>query len=119
MKRRAKKISAGTGSVDPETLDRMKREIQSLSAHMAAAEAHNREREIYHAHKKQQREDIREGRRSRPFYLKKSQVKREVEREKVEKMGKRAREKREVRKRKREKGKEGRGMPRVRRVRDW
>ncbi len=90
----------------------------SLTSKLANSEAKTREREIRRAHKAKEREAIREGRKSQPYYLKKAEVRKEIEKERFEGLGKRAREKKEERRRKREKGREGRGLPRVRRERD-
>lgn len=68
-----------------------------------------------HAHKHQEREAIREGRKTQPYHLKRGEARKEVEREKLAGMAHKAREKRELRKRKREMGREGRDLPRVRR----
>ncbi|ERF69301.1 hypothetical protein EPUS_04006 [Endocarpon pusillum Z07020] len=103
---------------DPETIANLKRQIMSLSSKLANAETKTREREILRAHRAKEREAMREGRKTQPYYLKKGAVRKEIEKERFEGLGKRAREKKEERRRKREKGKEGRGLPRVRRDRD-
>lgn len=90
----------------------------SLTSKLTNSETKTREREILRAHRVKEREAIREGRKTQPYYLKKGAVRKEIEREKFEGLGKRAREKKEERRRKREKGREGRGLPRVRRQRD-
>ncbi len=100
---------------DPSTIAILKREIMSLSSKLATSEVKTREKEILRAHKVKEREAIREGRKSKPYYLKAGEVRKEIEREQTEGMGKRALEKRELRRRKREKGREGRDLPRVRR----
>lgn len=104
-----------SSAVDAEQIGRLKRQIQSLGSKVASSTARKREAELRRAHKQREREAIRDGRKTQPYYLKKGEVRKEVERERVESMGKRARDKKELRKRKREKGKEGRGLPRVRR----
>lgn len=101
--------------VDPSTTATLKREIMSLTSKLATSESKTREKEILRAHKAKEREAIREGRKSQPYYLKRGDVKKEMEREKTEGMGKRARDKRDMRRQKREKGREGRDLPRVRR----
>ncbi len=106
------------GASDPETIARLKRQIMSLSSKLATSEIKTREREIRRAHKAKEREAIRAGRKSQPYYLKKGEVRKEVEQERTAGLGKRAREKKEERRRKREKGRDGRGLPRVRRERD-
>ncbi len=102
--------------MDPEAIADLKRQIQSLTSKIASSSAKSRETEILRAHKQKEREAIREGRKSQPYYLKKGEVRKQVERQGVEALGKRAREKKELRKRKREKGREGRGLPRARRA---
>jgi ribosomal RNA-processing protein 36 len=101
---------------NPDQIAALKREIQSLSSKLSTSSAKMREREILRAHKQKEREALREGRKQTPYHLKRREVRKEIERERVEGMGTKAREKREVRRRKREKGKEGRGLPRVRRT---
>jgi ribosomal RNA-processing protein 36 len=115
-KKKRGSASAAPPPADPETIANLKREIMSLTSKLATSETKNREAEILRAHKQKEREAIREGRKSQPYYLKRGEVKREIEKEKTEGMGKQAREKREMRRGKREKGKEGRDLPRVRRA---
>ena len=89
----------------------------SLDSKMRAAEAQQRERDIVKRHKQKEKEAIKSGQKSKPYFLKRSDIKREALAEKFDSMGKKARDKAMERKRKRVKGKESKGMPRVRRER--
>lgn len=112
---RQKPSKGSAPAADPETIATLKREINSLTAKLRSSETKSREREILRAHRRKEKEAIREGRKTRPFHLKKAEVRKEIERERTEGMGKRAREKRDLRRQKRDKGREGRGLPRFRR----
>lgn len=104
-------------SKTPEDAAALKRQLMSLESKLRRAEALNREKEILRKHKREEREAIKSGAKERPYYLKKSDVKKEVLTQRFEGMSKKARDKAVERKRKRVKGKESRDMPRVRRER--
>lgn len=104
-------------SKDPSSTASLKAQLMSQESKLRRAEALNREKEILRKHKREEREAIASGAKERPYYLKKSDVKREVLTQRFEGMSKKAREKAVERKRKRIKGKESRDMPRVRRER--
>jgi ribosomal RNA-processing protein 36 len=103
-------------SKDPDVIATLKRQVMSLDSKMRAAEAQQRERDIVKRHKQKEKEAIKSGQKSKPYFLKRSDIKREALAEKFDSMGKKARDKAMERKRKRVKGKESKGMPRVRRV---
>ena len=86
----------------------------SLESKIRAADAKQRENEILKRHKEKEKEAIRSGQKAKPYFLKKSDVKKEASAEKFNSMGKKARDKTSERKRKRVTGKESKGMPRVR-----
>ena len=102
---------------DPDVIANLKRQAMSLDSKMRSAEAKQREQEIVKRHKQQEREAIKSGQKSKPYFMKRSDVKKEALAEKFESMGKKARDKAMERKRKRVKGKEAKGMPKVRRER--
>lgn len=104
-------------SKDPDVIATLKRQAMSLDSKMRAAEAQQREKDILRRHKQKEKEAIKSGQKSKPYFLKRSDIKREALAEKFDSMGKRARDKAMERKRKRVKGKESKGMPRVRRGR--
>lgn len=99
----------------PEDIADTKRDIMSLSSKQRQAASRAKEREILQRHKREEKQAIREGRKSKPFFLKQSQVRKEIEEQRKEGMGKKAREKSERRKRKKEQGKEMKMMPMERR----
>ena len=103
---------------DPDQHAQLKRQIMSIEAKLRNAQFQRREAEILQEHKRKEREAIREGKKARPYYLKQSDLKKQIEQERQEAMGKRARDKSEKRKKKREKTKDSRDMPRVRRLVD-
>ncbi|KAK5944862.1 rRNA biogenesis protein rrp36 [Knufia obscura] len=103
---------------DPDQHDQLKRQIMSIESKLRNAQYQRREAEILQEHKKKEREAIREGKKARPYYLKQSELKKQIKQERQDAMGKRARDKSDKRKKKREKTKEARDMPRVRRFVD-
>lgn len=103
---------------DPDQQAQLKRQVMSLEAKLRNAQNQRREAEILQEHKRKEREAIREGKKARPYYLKQSDLKKQIEQERQDAMGKRARDKSDKRKKKREKTKEARDMPRVRRFID-
>lgn len=104
-------------SKDPDVIAALKRQVMSLDSKMRVAEAQQREREIVKRHKRKEKEAIKSGQKSKPYFLKRSDVKKEALAERFNSMGKKARDKAMERKRKRIKGKESKDMPRVRRGR--
>lgn len=89
----------------------MKRQIRSTGDRLRAIEDKKREQEIVAEHKKREKELIREGKKSTPYFLKKSDIKREMLKKKYEAMGSRERAKALERKRKKIAGKERKEMP--------
>ena len=100
---------------DPDVVTDLKRQVMSMESKIRNAEAQKRENEVKKKHKEKEKEALRTGQKSRPYYLKESDIKKQANEERLSGMGKRAREKSDKRRRKREKGKESRDMPRVRR----
>lgn len=94
----------------------LKKKLMSMESRVRNAAAKSKEREILAAHKAGEKQAIREGRKSRPYFLKKSEVKKKVELDRVEGMGKKQKETMEKRRRMREKKKEARDMPWARRM---
>lgn len=102
---------------DPEVVADLKRKAMSLESKVRNAEARQREIEVRKKHNVQEKEALRTGQKSKPYYLKDADVKRLAKEERLQSMGKKARDKAEKRRIKREKTKESRDMPRVRRER--
>lgn len=102
---------------DPHVIADLKRQVMSMEAKVRNAEARQKEEEIKKRHKEEEKEALRTGQKSRPYYLKEADVRKKVKEERLQSMSKGARDKAEKRRMKREKGKEARDMPRVRRER--
>ena len=100
---------------DPEVRDVMKRQLMSLDSKIRAVEVRQRKDEIIKRHKESEKVAIQRGQKSKPYFLKKSDIKHEISKQRFDGMSKKARNKSMERKRKRVKGKESKGMPRARR----
>jgi ribosomal RNA-processing protein 36 len=104
-------------SKTPDDAAALKRQLMSLESKLRRAEALNREKEVLRKYKQEERQAIKSGAKEKPYFLKKSDVKKEVLTQRFEGMSKKARDKAVERKRKRVKGKESRDMPWLRRER--
>lgn len=102
---------------DPDLAAELKRKVMSMQAKIRNVETRQKENEIRSKHKREQREALRSGQTSKPYYLKDSEVKKKIKEDTWNAMGKQARDKAEKRRQKREKGKDSKDMPRVRRAR--
>jgi ribosomal RNA-processing protein 36 len=100
---------------DPDTIAELKKRVMAIENRARAVEAKQRERDISKKHKEKEKEAIRSGEKSKPFFLKPGEVKKLAQQERLDSMGAKARDKALQRKRKREKSKESRNMPRARR----
>ena len=103
---------------DPDTVAELKRQVMSIESKVRLAEAKQQENEILKRHKQKEREAIKSGQKEKPYFLKRSELRKEALVQRFNSMGKKAREKVMDRKRKRMKGKDSKGMPRVRRERE-
>lgn len=93
----------------------LKRKVMSIESKVKSAQARQRENEIMQQHKRKEKEAIKSGQKSNPYYLREGEVKKMAEQERVGGMSKKARDKAAARKEKREKTKDSRDMPRARR----
>ncbi|KAF7591287.1 rRNA biogenesis protein rrp36 [Aspergillus hancockii] len=96
--------------------EELKREIRSTSDRLRAIENRRREDEILADHKKREKQLIREGKKSNPYYLKKSDLKKQVMLKKYENMNSKDRAKALERRRKKITSKERKEMPMERRM---
>jgi ribosomal RNA-processing protein 36 len=103
---------------DPDMVTELKRQVMSIESKVRLAEAKQQENEILKRHKQKEREAIKSGQKEKPYFLKQSELRRQVLVQRFNSLSKKAREKAMDRKRKRMKGKESKDMPRVRRERD-
>ncbi|KIV91045.1 hypothetical protein PV10_05630 [Exophiala mesophila] len=101
---------------DPKLVADLKRKVMSMEAKLKNVETRQKENEIRLKHKREQREALRSGQTSRPYYLKDSDIKKKIKEDTWNSMGKQARDKAEKRRQKREKGKDSKDMPRFRRT---
>ncbi|KAL4898537.1 rRNA biogenesis protein rrp36 [Aspergillus ambiguus] len=96
----------------------LKRSIRSMGDRLRAIENQKREKEILAEHKKKEKELIRQGKKSNPYYLKKSDLKKQVLLKKYENMNSKERMKALERRRKKVASKERKEMPMERRALD-
>lgn len=103
---------------DPRQKEELKRAITSAADRQRALDNRKREHQVLAEHKKRERDLIREGKKSQPYYLKKSDVKRETLVKKYESMGSKERARALERRRKKVAGKEKKDLPWGRRALD-
>lgn len=96
----------------------LKRQIRSATDQMRARASRKREQEVIADHKKREKQAIREGKKSTPYYLKNSDLKKQVIEKKYGEMGSRERSKALERRRKKMASKERKDMPMERRGMD-
>ncbi|KAL9112707.1 MAG: hypothetical protein Q9227_003010 [Pyrenula ochraceoflavens] len=96
---------------DPSARAQLSKEIMSLESKSRAAQAKSQADEIRRNHRQKEQEMIREGKKTKPYYLKDSDVKRQVQAKQAEGMGAKQREKRERKRRKKEAGRMMKSMP--------
>ncbi|PWY83001.1 DUF947-domain-containing protein [Aspergillus heteromorphus CBS 117.55] len=101
---------------NPEEKERLKQAIRSAQDRLKTMENRKREKEILADHKKREKQLIREGKKSTPYYMKKSELKKEVLLKKYESMNSKDRAKAMERKRKKTTAKERKEMPWERRA---
>jgi ribosomal RNA-processing protein 36 len=89
----------------------LKQQIRSAQDRMRAAANKKREMDVQAEHKKREKQMIREGKKATPYYLKKSDLKKQVLEKKFGEMGSRERGKALERRRKKMASKERKEMP--------
>jgi ribosomal RNA-processing protein 36 len=103
---------------DPTAKAELKKTLMSMENRRKAVEAADLERDIVRRHRKKEMELIREGKKERPWFLKKGDVRKEALVERFKGMKEKEREKFMARRRKRKASREKKGMPTMRRVAD-
>lgn len=98
-----------------EQKESLKRAVRSATDRMREVENRKREQRILADHKKQEKELIREGKKSNPYYMKKSDLKKQVLLHKYNEMNSKDRAKALERRRKKVAAKERLQMPEERR----
>ena len=100
---------------DPTRIASLKAEVMAYENRLRASASKQRERDVLQTHKKAEKEKIRTGQKTKPYYLKRGEVRKKVEEIRVEGMSGKAKEKMERNRAKRVKTRESRVMPRERR----
>lgn len=100
---------------DPDQKEELKRAVRSTTDRLRESEKRKREQKILAEHKKREKQMIREGKKSTPYYMKKSDLKKEVLLSKYGEMNARDRSKALERRRKKTASKERLQMPSQRR----
>jgi ribosomal RNA-processing protein 36 len=113
QQKRGKKNKKGT-KLSPEEIITLKKELIQKESKRATQMARDRELEVQKEHKKQERDLVKQGKK--PFFLKRSDVKKQVLVKRFEGMSEGKREKVMEKKRRKMAAKERRHMPAVRRV---
>ncbi|KMP02229.1 hypothetical protein CIRG_10052 [Coccidioides immitis RMSCC 2394] len=101
---------------NPAEKEQLKRTIRSMTDKIRTFERKQREKEVAARHRRRERDLIREGKKSTPYFLKKGDVKKEVLKQRYEEMGAKERQKSIVRRRKKVAARERREMPDMRRT---
>ncbi|OJJ43775.1 hypothetical protein ASPZODRAFT_135797 [Penicilliopsis zonata CBS 506.65] len=96
--------------------ENLKREVRSAMDRMRTLQNRRREREVLASHRQKEKQLLREGKKSTPYFLKKSDLKKQVLVKKYEEMGSKERAKALERRRKKTASKERKEMPMARRT---
>ncbi|KAL4999055.1 rRNA biogenesis protein rrp36 [Aspergillus recurvatus] len=100
---------------DVKRREALQREIRSMTDRLRAIENNKREKDILAEHKKREKQLIREGKKATPYFLKKSDIKKQALLKKYEGMKSKDRAKALERRRKKAAAKERKEMPMERR----
>ncbi|KAK2749444.1 rRNA biogenesis protein rrp36 [Myotisia sp. PD_48] len=100
----------------PAEKARLEKLITSMTDRQRAYDRLEKEKEVMAQHRKKERDLIKEGKKGKAWFLKKSELKKEVLKQQFEGMGARQRQKGLERRRKKMASKEKKAMPRSRRV---
>lgn len=103
---------------DPEQKEELKRAVRSAGDRLRSIENKKRQQEVMAEHKMREKQLIREGKKSTPYYLKKSDMKEKMLVKKYEGMGSREKARALERRRKKVASKERKEMPMERRMGD-
>jgi ribosomal RNA-processing protein 36 len=96
---------------NPQQKEKLKAEIRRAQDKLRSAQNKKREAEVIAEHKKREKQLIREGKKANPYYLKNSELQKQVLERKYEEMGSRERAKALERRRKKMTSKERKEMP--------
>lgn len=96
---------------NPQQKEKLKGEIRRMQDKLRSAQNKKREADVQAEHKKREKQLIREGKKANPYYLKNSELKKQVLERKYGEMGSRERSKALERRRKKVASKERKEMP--------
>lgn len=102
----------------PAEKEQLQRAYMSMESRKKARERKDKERALVEEHRRREKELVREGVKSRPFYLKKAEQKKQLLTEQFSALSEKQREKAIEKKRKKIAGKEKKAMPMERRARE-
>jgi ribosomal RNA-processing protein 36 len=96
---------------NPQQKEKIKAEVRRMEDKMRSAANKKREADVVAEHKKKEKQLIREGKKATPYYLKNSELQKQVLEKKYEEMGSRERSKALERRRRKMASKERKEMP--------
>ena len=102
----------------PAEKEQLQRAYMSMESRKKARDKKDKERAVVEEHRRREKELVKEGIKSRPFYLKKSEQKKQLLTEQFSALSEKQREKAIEKKRKKVAGKEKKAMPMERRARE-
>lgn len=102
----------------PAEKEKLQRALMSMESRKRARERKDKERAVVDEHRRKEKELVREGKKAKPFYLKKSEQKKQLLVDQFEGLSEKQREKAIEKKRKKIAGKEKKAMPMERRIRE-
>lgn len=102
----------------PAEKEKLQRALMSMESRKRARERKDRERAVVEEHRRREKELVKEGKKAQPFYLKKSEQKKQLLLDQFAGLSEKQRDKAIEKKRKKIAGKEKKTLPMERRVRE-
>lgn len=102
----------------PAEKEKLQRTVMSMESRKKAREKKDKERAVVEEHRRKEKELVKEGKKAQPFYLKKSEQKKQLLVNQFTGLSARQRDKAIEKKRKKVAGKEKKAMPMERRTRE-
>lgn len=102
----------------PAEKEKLQRALTSMESRKRARERKDRERAVVEEHRRQEKELVREGKKAQPFYLKRSEQKKQLLLDQFAGLSEKQRDKAIEKKRKKIAGKEKKSLPMERRMRE-
>lgn len=103
---------------NPADKEKLQRALMSMESRKRAREQKDRERAVVEEHRRREKELVKEGKKAKPFYLKKSEQRKRLLVDQFTSMSEKQREKAIEKKRKKVAAKEKKELPLERRMRD-